>query len=155
MGVPSIEKCPSGLDPKWSATWRLTRDELKEAGTFSASMRPLLDEFVYALKAAEEARVGFKWLDSLERYAEDASEDDLPAIAWTVLERIATGLPNVWDKHAKRASALADQLGLSPKAQRSLGKKLEGGKDGKQDADPFSGLDDEVGAKRKAKARAG
>jgi hypothetical protein len=151
MGVPSIEKCPSGLDPKWSATWRLTRDELKEAGTFSASMRPLLDEFVFALKAAEEARIGFRWLDSLEQYAEASDPDDLPEIAWTVLRQIATGLPVVWDKHAKRASALADQLGLSPKAQRALGRKLEGGKDGEQDTNPFSGLDDEVSAKRKAK----
>lgn len=151
MGVPHIEKCPKGLGASWSATWRLTRDELKEAGTFSASMRPLLDEFVFALKAAEEARVGFRWLDSLEDYAERDPNDNLPEIAWTVLRQIATGLPTVWDKHAKRASALADQLGLSPKAQRALGKKLEGGKDGKQD-DPFAALDDEVGAKRKAKA---
>lgn len=137
MGVPSIEKCPDGLGPRWNATWRLTRDELKDAGTFSASMRPLLDEFVFALKAAEDARLGFDWLDSLERYAEDS--EDLPEIAWTVLRQIATGLPVVWDKHAKRASALADLLGLSPKAAKALGKKAEG-EDGNQDSDPFAGL---------------
>lgn len=154
MGVASIEKCPAGLDPKWSATWRLTRDELKEAGTFSASMRPLLDEFVFALKGAEDARIGFGWLDALEIYAsENESEMEIPD--WRALAQISGSLPTQWDKHAKRASALADQLGLSPKAQRSLGKKLEGGKDGKQDTDPFSGLDDEVSAKRQAKAAAG
>ena len=150
MGVPSIEKCPKGLGPQWSAIWRLTRDELKDAGTFTASMRPLLDEFVFALKAAEEARVGFKWLDSLEQYAEEAEE--LPEIAWTVLRQIATGLPVVWDKHAKRASALADLLGLSPKAARALGKNVEG-PDANKDADPFAGLD-ELDKKRRGRTSA-
>lgn len=151
MGVPSIEKCPEGLGPNWNAIWRLTRDELKDAGTFSASMRPLLDEFVFALKGAEDARVGFGWLDALKVYAsENASEMELPD--WRALAQIAGGLPNQWDKHAKRAAVLADLLGLSPKAAKALGKKAEG-EDGDQDSDPFAGLD-ELDAKRRGRASA-
>lgn len=150
MGVPSIEKCPAGLDPRWSGVWRLTRDELKEAGSFSASTRPLLDEFVFALKGADEARVGFKWLSALEEYA-DVNAGELPEIAWSTLGQIASGLPTQWDRHAKRAATLAELLGLTPKAKRALGKKLDGGADGEQSKDPFAGLD-EVGQARKAKA---
>lgn len=49
------------------------------------------------------------------------------------------------DKAVKRASQLADQLGLSPKTR-----KKAGGMDGKQDQDPFAALD-ELEQKRKAK----
>jgi hypothetical protein len=147
-GVPSIEKCPEGLSTAWSGVWRQARDEMKDLDTFSASMRPLLDEYVYALKAAQDARVGFRWLDALEEYADDA--DELPEIAWSVLRRIAEGLPAMWDRHTKRAMELAGTLGLTPKAQKALSVKLKEGGDAEPD-NPFAGLD-EVAQKRQAKA---
>lgn len=150
MGVPTAETPPPGLDAYWLGTWRHVLKVLKEQKTWAWEQKPLVDEYVFALKAAEDARRGFDWLDSLERYAKDA--DDLPEIAWTVLRQIATGLPAMWDKHSKRASALADQLALTPRGRKPLKLKISEEGEGGESKDPFAGLDDEVGAKREAKA---
>ena len=120
MGVPTLEKAPGGLHEPWLGIWRISLKQMKEQGTWVVSQRPLLDEYVYALRAAQSARSS----------AESAV---------------------VWDKHSKRALALADALGLTPKARKAFGKASEGSEDGEQNSDPFSGLD-EVGAKREAKA---
>jgi hypothetical protein len=149
MGVPTAETPPRGLDAYWLGVWRHVLKTLKEQGSWAWEQRPLVDEYIYAMKAAQEAREGFDWLDSLERYAEDA--EDLPEIAWTVLRQIATGLPAMWDKHSKRAAALADQLALTPRGRKSAGMKREEGKDGDANTDPFAELD-EVAQKRQAKA---
>jgi hypothetical protein len=122
MGVTTLEKAPGGLHEPWLGIWRISLKQMKEQGSWVVSQRPLLDEYVYALRAAHGARTS----------AESAV---------------------AWDKHSKRALALADALGLTPKAKKAFGKAGEGGKDGEQSSDPFSTLD-EVGAKRKAKARA-
>jgi phage terminase small subunit len=118
MGVPTLEKAPGGLHEPWLGIWRISLKQMKEQGTWLVSQRPLLDEYVYALRAAQNAR---------------ASAESAVA----------------WDKHSKRALALADALGLTPKAQKVLAAKLKEG-DEHQD-DPFSGLD-EIAQKRKAKA---
>lgn len=94
-------------------------DTLKEQGTWAWEQKPLLDEYVFALKGAEDAREGFRWLDALESYADDA--DDLPEITWAVLQRLAGNLPTQWDRHAKRAAALADQLALTPRGRKAVG----------------------------------
>ncbi|HEY7831784.1 MAG TPA: hypothetical protein VIC06_14575 [Solirubrobacteraceae bacterium] len=117
---------------------------MKLVDTFSASMRPLLDEYVFALRAAEDARVGFGWLGRLENIAEDD-------IAWEALGKIVSGLPVQWDKHTKRAMELAGVLGLTPKAQKALSVKAKEGKDGEQD-DPFGGLD-ELEPRRQARSQ--
>ena len=93
--------------------------QLQDQGSWAWESKPLLDEYVYALKAAEDARKGFRWLDALEEYAENA--DELPEIAWSVLGRIASGLPSQWDKHTKRAMALADQLALTDRGRKAAG----------------------------------
>jgi hypothetical protein len=151
MGVPTAEKPPKGLNAYWLGVWRHALKTLKEQGTWAWEQRPLLDEYVYAMKAAQEARQGFDWLDALESYAKaNASEMELPD--WRALAQITSALPTMWDKHAKRAAALADQLALTPRGRKAIGMKREEGKDGEQDNDPFAGLDDEVARKRKAKA---
>lgn len=111
---------------------------LKEQGSWAWEQKPLLDEYVYALRGAEDARKGFKWLDALEVYAENA--EDLPEIAWSKLARIASGLPAQWDRHVKRASALADQLALSERGRKAVGIRGDDEDDGEPD-DPFAGLD--------------
>jgi hypothetical protein len=127
---------------------------LKAQGTWAWEQKPLLDEYVHALRAADDARRGFKWLDSLEDYV-DANAADMPTISWTVLGQIASGLPAIWDRHSKRASALAEQLVLTPASRKKAGVKADGEGDGQAaDQDPFAALD-EVGAKREAKAQAG
>lgn len=133
MGLPTAETPPEGLDAYWLGVWRHALKQLKEQGSWAWEQKPLLDEYVHALRAAEDARKGFKWLDALEVYAENA--DDLPEIAWSTLRGIASGLPNVWDRHAKRAMSLADQLALTDR-----GRKAAGVFDAGEDEEP-SGLD--------------
>lgn len=135
--VPVAERPPKGLNAYWLGVWRHALKTLKAQGSWAWEQRPLLDEYVYALMGAKEARDGFKWLESLEEYV-DANSADMPAISWTVLGQTASGLPTLWDKHTKRAAALADQLALTPRGRKAanLGNSDEG------PADPLAGLDE-------------
>lgn len=147
MGVPTAEKPPKGLNAYWLGVWRHALKVMKADGTWAFELRPLLDEYVFALRAAEATRDGFRWLDALERYAEDA--DDLPEIAWSVLREVAGSLPTQWDRHAKRAAALADKLILTPEAKRRHGLF----DDTAESEDPFAELDapdDELAKRRVA-----
>ncbi len=119
MGTPTAERPPHGLDAYWLGCWRHALKTLQAQETWAWEQKLLLDEYVYALKAAEEARKGFKWLDALEVYAENA--DELPEIAWGTLAKIAGGLPTAWDRHTKRAMALADQLSLTDRGRKAAG----------------------------------
>jgi hypothetical protein len=148
--IPVAETPPAGLDAYWLGVWRHVLKVLKEQGTWAWEQRPLVDEYVFALRAARQARLGFEWLDALEAYV-DANSDDLPAISWTVLGKVAGGMPAMWDKHAKRASALADQLALTPRGRKVARVAAKGDQGGEQDKDPFGALD-ELDAKRQAKA---
>ena len=103
---------PSGLNDRLSAVWVASREELEGAGNLTPAMEALLEEFVLALKGAEDARMA--------------------------------GVSVAEDKAAKRASQLADQLGLTPKRRRKRGASA------KQD-DPIAVLD-ELEQKRQAKA---
>jgi hypothetical protein len=148
MGVPTAERPPEGLNAYWLGTWRHALKVLKEQGTWAWELKPLLDEYVFALRAAEAARDGFAWLEALEQYAEDAA--DLPEIAWTVLREIASGLPTQWDRHTKRAAALADQLLLTPRGRKAVDRVAK--RDDKP-TDPFDELD-ELAPRRADRAQA-
>src|SRR5690348_16205976 len=100
--VPAHER-PPAIKMPWLQVWRNALAELKSTGVWAPHIRPLLDEYVLALKGAADAREGFDWLDHLERCV--AREE----IDWITLGRIAGGLPTAWDRHTKRAAALADQ----------------------------------------------
>ena len=141
--VPTVERPPTGLSAYWLGAWRHALKTLKDQGTWAGEQKPLLDEYIHALRAAEEARLGFKWLDHLEEAV--ASEE----VDWIALKSIAGGLPVQWDKHTKRAAALADQLALTPRGRKAI--NLATSEDD-EDADPFSGLDheDELAPRRKA-----
>lgn len=133
---PTAERPPAGLNSYWTHTWQHALKVLKEQGSWSWEQKPLLDEYVFALIGAEDARNGFKWLDALERYAENV--DDTPEIAWSTLGKIAAGLPVQWDRHTKRAMALADQLGLTDRGRKAAD---IGGQDSDEPEDPFADLD--------------
>lgn len=120
--LPTAERPPQGLPAYWVGVWRHALKQLKDQDSWAWEQKPLLDEYVYALKGAEDARKGFKWLDALEIYAENAEE--LPEIAWSTLAGIAAGLPAQWDKHTKRAMALADQLALTDRGRKAAGVTL-------------------------------
>lgn len=106
---------PGGLSADGSAVWRLALKELTEQGTWTQVQRPLLDEYAFALDAAEAARL-----------SDEGTQ---------------------WDRHAKRASALADQLALTPRGRKAVG---VGDTNADVAADPFDELD-EVSARRQAR----
>lgn len=141
--VPAHER-PPGIKMPWLQVWRNALRELKETGVWAPHVRPLLDEYVYALKGAADCRDGFAWLDHLEGCV--ASED----IDWIVLGKIAGGLPTAWDRHTKRAAALADQLALTPRGRKAAGLIGEES-DGVED--PFGAIDahDELKSRREAR----
>jgi hypothetical protein len=134
MPIPTAERPPAGLDAEWLGVWRHALKTLQAQASWAWEQKPLLDEYIFALRGAEAARKGFKWLDALEVYAENA--DELPEIAWTTLGKIAGGLPTQWDRHTKRAMALADQLALTDR-----GRKAAGIGDSDEDDAPRSTLD--------------
>lgn len=144
--LPTVERPASGLDSYWTGAWRRALQTLKEQGTWAPEQKPLLDEYIYALKGAQDAREGFRWLDALEEYA-DANAADMPAISWTALRQIAGSLPTLWDKHAKRAQSLADQLALTPRGRKAI--NLGSGEE--QVDDPMAEFD-ELAERRAASA---
>lgn len=139
---PTAERPPKNLNAYWTGAWRHALKTLKDQGSWAWEQKPLLDEYVYALRAAEDARKGFGWLDHLEEAV--ASEE----VDWLALRAIAAGLPVQWDKHTKRAAALADQLALTPRGRKAINLAT----DDEDEVDPFAALDqeDELAAKRNA-----
>lgn len=114
--VPTAERPPEGLDAYWLGVWRHVLKVLKDQGSWAWELRPLVDEYVFALIAAREART-----------------DDTPA---------------QWDRHARRASGLADQLLLTARGRKAAGFVNQD----EEPADPFSALDveDELAKRRGA-----
>lgn len=144
MGVPVAERPPEGLDAHHLGIWRHALKTLQAQSTWDWELAPLLAEYVHALQGARDARVGFEWLDRLE---DIAAED----VEWAALRAIATGLPTQWDRHTKRAAALADQLALTPRGRKAAG--IGEQDDDSKPEDPFAAIDahDELDAKRRAK----
>ncbi len=138
MAISSVER-PPGLPAPWLDVWRGALKAMKEHGTWAPAMRPLLDEYVFALRAASDAREGFAGLDRLEDAA--ASEE----IDWVALRQVATGLPVQWDRHVKRAAALADQLGLTLRGRMAAGSTANMA----AATDPFAKLDELSQRRRK------
>ena len=67
---------------------------LKEQGTWAWEQKPLLDEYVFALIGAKDARRGFKWLDALERtgcVAPDRGSHQLAQPRQALLQHLARG----------------------------------------------------------------
>lgn len=117
---------------------------LKQQGTWAWEQKPLLDEYVHALRAAEQARAGFAWLDHLEEVV--AREE----VDWMVLRSIASGLPTQWDRHTKRAQLLARTLVLTPEARKRYGLIEEEG-----DKDAFARFAGDELAQRRRRSKAG
>jgi hypothetical protein len=56
-GAPVAETPPAGLDAYWLGVWRHVLKVLKAQGTWAWEQGPLVDEYVFALVYAREARV--------------------------------------------------------------------------------------------------
>jgi hypothetical protein len=135
---PTAERPPKGLNSYWTHVWNHALKVMQEQDTWAWELKPLLDEYVFALRAAENARDGFAWLDHLH---DAVAREEVDFIS---LRAIATGLPTQWDRHTKRAAALADALLLTPTARRRHGLSDEAAPD-----KPTSVID-ELAARRPA-----
>lgn len=56
IAIPALEMEPAGLSEHWSGVWQGTRDALVECEAWGSELKPFLDEYVFALVAAESAR---------------------------------------------------------------------------------------------------
>ena len=56
MGVTTLEKAPNGLHEPWLGIWRASLRAMQAQGTWNPALRPLLDLYIFALAAAEQAR---------------------------------------------------------------------------------------------------
>lgn len=110
VSIPNWEKPPAIHEP-WLQVWRLALRAMKESGTWSPPMRPLLDEYVTALRTAREHRLAGE-IDPIEINRESG------------LSHMHAGFASA-SKHLADARALADLLGLTPKARKALEEKSE------------------------------
>lgn len=139
MGVATAEQPPEGLDAYWLGVWRHALKTLQAQGLWAWEQKPLLDEYVFALRGSSDARVGFGWLDRLGAVAEEE-------IQWVMLGKIAGALPAQWDKHAKRASGLADQLALTPRGRKAAQVSV------REPEKPAGSIADELLARRQSRS---
>ena len=107
---PIIEQPPKLKQPYWGM-WGYAQKAMKDAGTWSASMRPLLDEYIDCWRLAAEHRTRAE-----QRPFEENRESGL--------EHAHDGFKSAL-AHSARAMALADALGLTPKAQKALAVKAD------------------------------
>jgi hypothetical protein len=71
MGVGTLEKAPNGLHEPWLGIWRASLRAMQNQGTWNPALRPLLDLYVVALEAAEQARLDGRF-SVWDRYARRA-----------------------------------------------------------------------------------
>lgn len=108
-------KAPAALEASWKRVWRHALAVMREQGTWADEQGPLLDEYVLALREAAVAR-GAAEADPYHE-TEKGLLHPHPGFA-------------IADRAARRAVVLAEQLVLTPKAQRQLADAGEGGNDG-------------------------
>jgi phage terminase small subunit len=132
MGVPAVEKAPAGLGARWHPVWRAVLAHMKAAGTWSAVQRPLVDEYVIALRTAVEHRERAQ----VEPFAHSRETDR---------DFAHPGFASA-DREVKRAVSLASTLGLTVRAQREIVKLsreiADGNDDGKSRSHPLAALDE-------------
>lgn len=115
MGVATLERAP-GLREPWLGYWRVSLRAMKDAGSWSLAVRPLLDEYIAALRMADVARLAAGSREFVEGEARTFAH---PGIMLA-------------DRESRRALMLADALGLTPRAAESADAA----------ADPFAELDE-------------
>lgn len=146
MAIPTAERPPALREP-WLAVWRHALKTMKAQGTWDWTLRPLLDEYVDALQAAKRCRDGVGWIDVFADHLIDNFDGDEIWEHTLALSRLAGSLPAQQDKNVRRAMALADQLILTPRAQKAQGVLAP---EEAEDVDPFDALaqSDQLAARR-------
>lgn len=96
MPLPAAETPPQGLDAEWLGVWRHALKVMKEQGTWAWELKPLLDEYVFALIRARDLRdegEDAKWDRCTKRAASLADQ-----LALTPRGRKAIGLVDQADE---------------------------------------------------------
>lgn len=133
--VPHYERPPAVKEP-WLGIWRFALRQMQAQGTWTPVCKPLLDEYVAALRLAVEHRAL-------------AEADPVQVNRESGLQHMHAGFSSA-DREHRRAQALAVELLLTPKAQRALiaaAKAAE--KPASAKSSVFDALD-ELGARRQA-----
>ena len=124
--TPDIEKPPGGLKEPYLGMWRLALKHLKETGLWQWTLRPLLDEYIFALRTAREHRaIAQDAVQTIVHYKgrPDEYAETLPAgtrrSRESDLDSLHPGFASA-DREIKRAVQLAGELGITPKAQQAL-----------------------------------
>ena len=126
MAVPTVERPPKGCDATWTAVWRAMVAEMKSVGTWKPALWPLAVQYLHALRLAEEHRVLAEGTRAVWRHLNTSGEwveTSLPAGVEVSQDTGLTHMASAFQSslaQAKQAQALADTLGITPKAQKAL-----------------------------------
>ena len=104
--VPTVERPPKGCDATWTAVWRAMVAEMKSVGTWKPALWPFATQYLHHLRAAQEHRL-LAEIDPVDFDRESGLAHMHPGFASSLAQ-------------GKRASDLADLLGITPKAQKAL-----------------------------------
>lgn len=118
-GTPTAERPPRGLDANWLGVWRHALKTMKAQQTWTWEQAPLLAEYVYALREAEDERDNAR----SQPYRETDQGLMHPHPGFSISDRAV-----------KRANALAKTLRLTHEEQEKL-RKSRAGKDESQRKD--------------------
>jgi phage terminase small subunit len=151
--TPDVEKPPGGLKEPYLGIWRYALKHLKESDLWRPTLRPLLDEYAFALRTARAHRLlaettvqiithykgrEDEWIEELPPGVRRNRESDL--------DSLHPGFASA-DREIKRAIAIAAELGITPKAQQAL----VAAADAPEEPDAFTQAD-ELTARRTRKA---
>ena len=128
---PAAERAPTGLGSHWLHTWEHALKVLKAQETWAWEQKPLLDEYVMALREARTSRE----LAEADPYHETDKGLLHPHPGFAQADRAA-----------RRAVLLADTLKLTPEQQRKLNARDAG------ESDPMDALEDELAPRRQRRA---
>lgn len=104
--IPTLEKPPADCTGAWVPVWKALVVEMKAIGTWKPALWPHAVQYLHVLRLADEHRV----LAEVEPVDLDR-ESGLAHMHAAFQSSLA---------HGKRATELADLLGVTPKAQKAL-----------------------------------
>lgn len=112
---------------KWIEVRESVEEEMKRDGTWSAVSDVLLDEYIGAMRLAEEARLA---INAEPFHVSPKTGRSFAHPGWIR-----------WDGAARRAIRMADLLGITPRARQRLGISLRPAEDEVDEFGPLPPLD--------------
>lgn len=155
MGVSSAEKVPGGYREPYLGIWRYAVSDLKGSGLWRVTTRPLLMEYVTCLRlAAEQRAIAESSVQTIHHRAKDGEKAWDEVLPHGIQRNRESGMDHPHPsfamalKHLDSARALADLLGLTPKARKAL---IDASKEPRANPDdPFASFDNVKPIRRRA-----